>query len=1765
MTPTPPKDQRPLSPAATPTAAGRNRARLGAFLSLLVALALFLGMGRFLVRVFEPKPAAQSSVPVYRYDMSAMQNAVDWRQVKTYQDRILGFGSRFMGQPGFRATADFIRQTYHDAGLEVYEQENWTVAPTTETREIAAAATGQPLRDVDIYPFMPNHLQPIATPDEGIEGELVVLDAKTLQSRPRFDDCIGLIDTTDGRISPQYGLDWSRYAQMGVRAVIVSHPQGLDRIPWSQATDPTNGMVSSVPINFPRLAATPGIFGHVGERVRIRLRVRFAEIENTTFVGILRAGKTTREHSNSSALLLLTNYDAASILPDLAPGVAQAIPVATQLALLDGLSQYRESLVRDVIFVAFGAQVMARDGDNNLLKLLDENVIKSDMNPLHRFFSTGEPQGEKELERILEARSRSRLAPWKERNDTNELALGRVDRILGRFSDPAFLSDADATENILAALDSDTALLLEEQVRHVLDTVVFELGEPMLQAKLGFIEKPGTDLESEAFALYRKNKQEYDRAVSFSGYSLSALLKTDDYGRAFLKTHDVRNRWKARFEELRAFHERRSRQFAEYLELIRVFDPYSQLLVFDNKMVPATDADNRKEQLSFTNGAYGVNAQMRDMSSLLSAARQRVAAADTASTAILKDMEVPALSNWHFNDVERMTQPTSNMSSVEWTCFGYHMYTMLNFGRVKAYQRMNVPVDLPFMHDVESLRFSIATTAEMLLSVAHGNGRFAPIQLGWLKKHFGGRVLASNVGQSMVPNYPVAGAVLASRSFFGKEYSYPGFYEHPLIMTDPYGHYELFNCASDFWVNHYIWKYGYSPVAAAYAADGTIAWIKDEGETGQRLYKSVNVNWFDAKVDKITLVLFRASPVALLDLTNPQKMTDFSGVRLLESRGLAEPVKRCQFRVTPTEGLCVTFVDPEKAFHIALESGSAENDLAKVVRGFMLGIPGSDGASTFNSDPGREIDGPGYPAARNAIIGEMPLEMARSMAFLNRRRLDAQERHDMADELIVDYDKKARGLLADAEKSDRPKYFSILDARDSVTYSMLNHPVLRRAITEAVVGILYYLALLVPFVFFFEKMVFGHSDIRKQLAAQAAIFLVVFVLLRLLHPAFSMIRSSMMVLLGFVIILISGSMTALFSGKFQQNLAEIHKRRGLVSGARINKLGVLLSAFMLGLNNMHRRKMRTALTCGTLTLMTFALICFTSIQSDIVNEQTAIGKAPYQGLLLKREQFRRFTNAEVFAIRAKYSHKFLVCPRRMSLGTQNWIDKQGYNPELEMVYNGGDRSRNLRFDSIIQMTHADPLQRQLRMITPARWFTAEDEQESSTGACPVLIPNAMAESLQIRPKQVEAGEATVQINGRTFAVLGIFEDQSLADLRDLDNQDILPYDIEAMAQVQALDNGEIAADDNAPRLSPGKIVIAPYRKDLGIQIPNEKADSNSAIALYMPKGEYKQVRAEIDAYLEQSERPAYFGLDGVAYRGRRARTASLAGLVEMIVPLLIVALTVLNTMKGSVYERRDEIAVYNAVGIAPRYVFFMFFAEAFVYAVVGSLLGYLLSQATGRILTALDLAGGMKMTFTSITTIYASLAVGATVFLSTWFPARTAMEIAQPAEEAGWKLPEPDGDVLSLDLPFTFNYRDRVAVLAFCNRFLEDHGEGGSGAFFAGHPRLGVADQRDPLNNNSYVPTLTTPIWLKPYDLGVNQRMTVSMPTDEATREFTARLEIVRLSGARDAWIRLNHRFVADIRRQFLHWRAVAEEDRRALFDEARSLIRPPREEGSRG
>lgn len=1711
------------------TASGHPKRAVAAVVALACVLATVL-LGWLYVRVLAPERRAAAMAAATGFDPAPLRRAIDPAVVAGVQQQILALGSRYTGQPGAQRAEAFVRSVFEEAGLEVSEQRIRTAVPITSQREIRRAEGGEPLDGVEVYPLMPNHLQPVVTPPGGLTGRLVLLDQKTLATAPSLDDVIGVLDAGPGGIDPAYGYHWVRYARLGVKALIIAHRDGIGAVDWNLAAQRRSGLVSSVPVNFVRLAATPRIFEHLGERVALDVRVDFREVPTRTLFGVLRSPRPATE-----ALFVSASHDAAAVLPDLAPGGLPAVQLAYVLQLARGLAKNRTTLKRDVVFVSGGSSVMGDDWLNQILRVARFNTFGNQTNRLTDAFAPLSHDTGRATGAGRELTLRQRLEPIEERA-ADERRRAEWTRLgLAAFEDPRFLRDAAVTKARLGELPGPAREFFLDEFAYVLNGVVFERKEPALQAKLSFERTGARDASAPEFVAYRRARRALERASAMSGAAPATLLESDP---TYAKDVDVRGRMQRRLEELHAWHGERLRELAsdrgvaELLSRYRVFD------FLMPSLVPATAPADKEVISLYAHSAQGT----QSLELLLEAgARTRgLGAGFTVERMLPNQMEL----------VENNCQPWPLGHYFLLYSTGYQGVGLVNFQRQDAYQKWAAPELSAFMQELDTLKGSFAATGELVLQVAHGNGTLSSTAgYPWQRRSYGGRVLVSNVGASFVPTFPLARAMLGARSVDTEEqYSELGHWRLPFYMADPYGRFDLPEQAADFpgWWRTYSRGYAYTPLAVGYGSDGVIAYMKDEGDEIQGLFKSVDVPMGNqTAVASTTVVTFRAAPMSVVDLTNPQDFKDYSGVQMITKEGLTPFESRTEFI---GRGFLTTFLPPDQHAKLLLQAGTKNNDKARETRAFMLGVT----EATVPDGSNVEASGDGYLVADHPFVSHVSLEAARSMTWLNGQRLALQNRYGMADARTNLYHQKSVELLKSASAPDLPAVEASQRARDAVSYAVLDHPILRRSVMEAVIGILFYLGLLVPFVFFAEKLLFCCADARRQLAAQAVIFVVVFGLLRLLHPAFQMVRSSLMILLGFVIILVTTGITLLFAGKARENLEELRKKEGKLRAAEVDTTGVLVSSFLVGLNAMHRRKVRTGLTAATLTLLTFVMICFTSAQSDLVDETQTLGGAEYQGLLVKHDDFVPLSQSEVFALVSKFGERFPVAERRFYTGIQDWKERKRVNPSLSASFESPQGPRSAPFGSILKLTPEEPLRKRVRLLTQRGWFLPEHTTDDGT-PCPVLLPDRLAERLGVTVAAVDAGNVEVAINGKRFRVWGVFESSSLDALRDLDGRDILPFDIERVATATETIVGNVTvttarADD--PRIGAERIVITPVR-DLGFFIANSK-ELVGSVAVNLGGVGHRVARAAIDEHLERTALPAYFGLDGVAYRGLRARQLTLAGLLDLLVPLLLAGLTVLNTMKGSVYERRGEIRVYNAVGIAPRYIVMMFLAEAMVYVVVGAVLGYLLSQGVGRVLTAYGLTGGLPMTFTSLVTIYATLAIAAAVLLSTWFPARDALEIAAPAEESGWELPEPEGDALELELPFTFRPRGRLAVLAFFERWFSAHGEGSAGPFLASVPELRLADEDD---ERGLLPELAVTVWLKPFDLAVSQGVTLSVPFDPRSGEFQARLKLHRTSGTREAWLRLNRTFVRDLRHHFLHWRAVTEADEEEMLAEARGML----------
>jgi hypothetical protein len=1626
------------------------------------------------------RPARQVLTPDFdrAYDRSAMQQAMMPDAVRGMLAGIEKLGSRAPGQPGHVALSELIADRYRQAGLEVLEQELDTVHPFTSRASLTVDGVQ---RDIPLWSAPPNHAQPHVTSPEGIEGELMLVTDENIRNGTGFDEKIALIDLAHP-VFKELGLNPGRYCELGFQALIVSHSGGFDQMPWKRLAE----LRLNLPLNFVRLAADPAILDYAGRRVRLDVQAAYEQIPTRNLIGVMRAsGGPTRR-----AMVVGVAYDGYTVLPDLNHGSLQALQVALQLQLLDGLAPHRGRLQRDVIFLATCGDYMSQNSLDALLATLGI-------------------AGESAVQRArLEACVRE-----------NDASLAAVKALGPWLTDEGFVREAESSDARLRSLPAAARDCFNDQYRLVLRRRVFDAAEALLQAQILFERNPA-DLAGEPYHRFLAAKQRYDSLNSLAALPLSRYLKRRDAG-----SFDLPAALRARFGQLLTFHEMRARRLRQELALNTLLGGYDELMLLAPGLCPTLEPQER-ETISFSGGAANIP-YAEAANSFRSLLQDAVFA-----LGLQKQVAID------FRGARHGNQMASYLAGMPLFAFPWSILSHPGFSVISPrndYSNFLSPLPLPAVTNLASIAASMQVLGEAALAAAHGQGLFRPLQRNYYNTYaLRGSIYAAGIGNAVVPNYPVAGALVCRREESGSEPPPGGYQSKNYFFSDPYGRYEKAMLTLPFpnWNNT-------APVEAAlFAADGKITHFKDSGLSAQNIYSSRQITYDGLPAN---LILYRGSPVAILNRINPQSMRSFTGVELLAVRGLAPFASKASF--IAGAGF-LEFVDPKARFFVALKAGAPDNEQVATTRAFCLGT--RDPA--FVPRPDQEIDGPGYLAQDTPLLRNVDAEAAASMAFLADKRLNLQARYGMADEMTARFHARSREAMDTAGRPGRKLLARLADYRQAMSYQILNHPVIRGTISEAVWGILWYMGLLVPFVFFFEKLVFCYTDIRKQITAQGIIFLIVFLLLRLLHPAFQMIRSSVMILLGFVIILISGGITMVLSSKFHENLDALRRMQGAVKGAEVNTMGVMLTAFMLGLNNMHKRKVRTGLTCATLVLMTFVMICFTSVQSSIVDKERALGKAAYQGLLLREPRFTPISAGEISALDGRYGGTFTVNERIALMG--RYANGQMLGQELEIVQGEGPTASRQIAKSALLFRTTEPLRNEIRLLTTNGWFTAAQAVRAA-GPFPIMLSDSMADTLGLSPADVDAGSRRVKVNGVSFDVHGIFEAASLEQACDFDGDTLLPFNAEAVVNPQ-VSGGSLLAERDNPRIPADRVILGMVG-GFPVQVAGELR--TVSVAVDMGDAGFAAAKREITGYLEQTGRQTCYGLDGTAYLGQRARRKSLAGMADLLIPLVIAALTVLNTMKGSVYERRDEIFVYNAVGIAPRYVFFMFVAEALVYAVVGAVLGYILSQGTGRVLTALNWTGGLNMNFTSISTIYASLAIAAATLFSTFFPARSAMEIAKPADNSGWTLPETETDELAFDLPFTFTHHDRIAVLGFFHNYFVNHGEGSAGPFFAAEPKLTLSERRDELADGACIPILEVLAWLKPFDLGVSQFIVIELATDAATGEYISHMRLQRRTGARESWMRLNAPLVGRIRRHFLHWRAVSDEMKQEYYERARSLL----------
>ena len=282
-------------------------------------------------------------------------------------------------------------------------------------------------------------------------------------------------------------------------------------------------------------------------------------------------------------------------------------------------------------------------------------------------------------------------------------------------------------------------------------------------------------------------------------------------------------------------------------------------------------------------------------------------------------------------------------------------------------------------------------------------------------------------------------------------------------------------------------------------------------------------------------------------------------------------------------------------------------------------------------------------------------------------------------------------------------------------------------------------------------------------------------------------------------------------------------------------------------------------------------------------------------------------------------------------------------------------------------------------------------------------------------------------------------------------------------------------------------------------------------------------------------------------------TIAYSGVPNIIIPLLISILIVLNTMISSVYERKNEIGIYTSVGLAPSHVGFLFVAEAMALAVISVVLGYLLAQVSAAFLSGTAFWEGITVNYSSTAGVAAMILVIAVVLISVIYPARVAARIAIPDVNRSFELPAPVDDTIDTNLPFYMKEEERESIGGFLHNYFMGHQDISHGQFSTGHVKLVIEPENSALAGQVH---LQARVWLAPFDFGIMQRIDIFFVPAPGSPEFLAiQLKIHRESGERGQWQRINKMFIHQLRKQLLIWRSMDQGVHRQLGEDFKEVL----------
>ncbi|MGL1932613.1 MAG: peptide ABC transporter permease [Desulfotalea sp.] len=878
---------------------------------------------------------------------------------------------------------------------------------------------------------------------------------------------------------------------------------------------------------------------------------------------------------------------------------------------------------------------------------------------------------------------------------------------------------------------------------------------------------------------------------------------------------------------------------------------------------------------------------------------------------------------------------------------------------------------------------------------------------------------------------------------------------------------------------------------------GLAVWAIDKKDTGKRNYRIKVMR----KAMKTDLTMFTCQQTTIFNLLEPRNLNFMTKIQLYDGRRDAPPRHYWYSRIdTRKSSLCSIFTEPGTPIKLTLSDTVITNKM-------LLTNSQEDkkGGIGFNNSKYDKIPATTLVAAKDAwaLLGPRIANLEEHGIFdvrindLRNRGLNALE--------------KATNLFADL------KYFDAWEeAGSSLALATRVYTAVEQTQKDVLFGVLFYIALFVPFAFVMERFLFNYVNIYQRIVAFCGILTILIAIIYNVHPAFNLAFSPLIIILAFFIIGLSFLVTLIIFFRFEKEMINLQNRANHYKPEEISRWKAFVVAFFLGVSNLRRRRLRTILTCITLIILTFTIMSFTTIKSGQKHIRLPVHtSAPYHGVLLKKFDWQTMPPLAADIFSSNIDGFKMTAPRI-------WLEEEKPTRPVNVPMQAGNIQTSAA--GLIGLSVNEPEVTGLdKVLVQGSWFTDNNKND-------VIIPKEIALTLG-----VNVGDK-INIWGIPFYIKAIFSSEKLDKRLDLDGEPLTPviFPEESNRDVSDAEQDAIEAGDDTGgfqsryvHINSAQTIIIPANTLLA-------AGGNLKNIALIPKENSSDYLDTLASKLVDRFTLLIFtgDKDGV-WLYNSSDTISYSGVPNIIIPLLISIFIVLNTMISSVHERRGEIGVYTSIGLAPSHVAFLFIAEALALAVISVVTGYLVAQVSASFLADTPLWAGITVNYSSLAGVAAMFLVILVVLISVIYPAKVAATIAIPDVNRTFKLPSGSDNEISVALPFLLKTREMNSLGGFLFSYFNAHHEVSHGLFSTDFVQL---------NQEKDAFYLSSKLWLAPFDLGIMQNISISfLPSKDFVDEdfLEIAVQINREAGEAAAWRRINTAFFHELRKQLLIWRSI--------------------------